>query len=87
MKGSDNMKLITLNDKNETIETIENNDNYIIKVLLKTLWNKQMKVTKDIKRIQYNYNYTDKQTVKIIFTNNYKYVFQDVPTQHGCINL
>lgn len=81
------MKLITLNQNNEVIEAIENNDNYIIKVLLSQLWNKQMKVTKDIKRIDYNYNYSDKQTVKITFTNGLKYVFQDIPTQHGCIDI
>lgn len=81
------MKLITLNQSNEVIEAIENNDDYIIKVLLKQLWNKQMKVTKDIKRIDYNYNYSDKQTVKITFTNGLKYVFQDIPTQHGCIDI
>lgn len=81
------MKLITLNQNNEVIEAIENNDDYIIKVLLKQLWNKQMKVTKDIKRIDYNYNYSDKQTVKITFTNGLKYVFQDIPTQHGCIDI
>lgn len=81
------MKLITLNENNEVIEIIENDNNYITKVLLEQLWNKQMKVTKDIKRIDYKYNYSDKQTVKITFTNGLKYVFEDVPTQHGCINL
>lgn len=81
------MKLITLNAENEVIEVIENNDNYILQVLLKQLWNKQMKVTKDIKRIDYNYNYSDKQIVKITFTNGLKYVFQDIPTQHGCIDI
>ena len=81
------MKLITLNDKNEIIETIENNDKYIIKTLVKQLWNKQMKVTKDIKRISYKYNYSDKQTIKIIFNNGYTYIFQDIPTTHGCIDI
>lgn len=79
------MKLISLNEKNETLETITN-DNYIMQVLLKQLWLKQMKVTKDIKRIDYKYNYSNRQTVKITFTNNYKYIFQDIPTAHGCID-
>lgn len=81
------MKLITLNEKNETLETIENNDKYIMKVLIQQLWNKQMQVTKDIKRISYKYNYSDKQTVKVIFSNGYKYVFQNIPTVHGCIDI
>lgn len=81
------MKLLTLNHKNEIIETIENDDVYIMKVLLKQLWLKQFKVTKDIRRIDYKYNYSDKQTVKITFTNDLKYVFEDIPTRHGVIDL
>ena len=54
------MKLITLNNKNEIIEVIDD-DYYIITVLLKQLWIKTMSVTKDIKRIDYQYNYSDKQ--------------------------
>lgn len=45
-----------------------------------------MQVTKDIKRIDYQYNYSDKQTVKITFTNGCKYIFKDVPTVHGVID-
>lgn len=79
------MKLLTLNSKNEIIETNEN-EQYVATVLLKQLWNKYMRVTKDIKRIDYQYNYSDKQTVKITFTNGGKYVFEDVPTVHGVID-
>lgn len=81
------MKLLTLNDKNEIIEIIDNNDLYITEVLLKQLWLKQFKITKDIKRIDYKYNYSDKQKVKITFTNGLKYMFEDIPTQHGVIDL
>ena len=81
------MKLLTLNNKNEIIETIENNDLYITKVLLQQLWLKQFKITKDIKRIDYKYNYSDKQKIKITFTNGLKYIFEDIPTQHGAIDL
>lgn len=79
------MKLLTLNNKNEIIE-INENEQYVATVLLKQLWNKCMQVTKDIKRIDYQYNYSDKQTVKITFTNGYKYIFKDVPTVHGVID-
>ena len=79
------MKLLTLNNSNEVIETITN-DKYILEVLTKQLWNKLILKTKDIKRIQYQYNYTDKQTIKFTFTNGLKYVFIDVPTTHGCID-
>ena len=80
------MKLITLNGKNEIIEVIDD-DYYIMTVLLKQLWIKTMNVTKDIKRIDYQYNYSDKQIVKITFKNGCKYIFEDIPTLHGVIDI
>lgn len=80
------MKLLTLNDKNEIIETNDNTQ-YVATVLLKQLWLKTMQVTKDIKRIDYMYNYSDKQIVKITFKNNMKYIFEDIPTTHGVIDI
>lgn len=80
------MKLISQNSKNEIIEVIDD-DYYIITVLLKQLWCKTMNVTKDIKRIDYQYNYSDKQIVKITFKNGYKYIFEDIPTSHGVIDI
>lgn len=80
------MKLLTLNNNNEIINT-ETNDKYILEVLTKQLWSKIIAKTKDIKRIQYQYNYTDKQTIKFTFTNGLKYIFEEVPTTHGCIDI
>lgn len=80
------MKLITLNGKNEIIEVIDD-DYYIMTVLLKQLWCKTMNITKDIKRINYQYNYSDKQIVKITFKNGYKYIFEDIPTLHDVIDI
>ena len=80
------MKLITLNSKNEIIEVIDD-DYYIMTVLLKQLWCKTMNITKDIKRINYQYNYSDKQIVKITFKNGYKYIFEDIPTLHDVIDI
>lgn len=80
------MKLETLNEKNEVIETITNDNLYIMEVLLKQLWLKQMQVTKDITKIKYNYNYSDRQVVTIYFKNKMKYKFIDIPTKGGCID-
>lgn len=80
------MKLLTLNNSNEVIEVITN-DKYILEVLTKQLWNKLILKDKDIKRIQYQYNYTDKQTIKFTFSNGIKYIFEDIPTTHGCIDI
>lgn len=81
------MKLISLDDKNEIQEVTEGDDNYIIAVLLEQLWQKTMRVTNDIKRIDYKYNCSDKQTVKITFRNNTKYIFEGIPTTHGVIDI
>lgn len=80
------MKLLTLNNSNEVIETITN-DKYILEVLTKQLWNKLILKNKDIKRIDYKYSYNDLQKIKITFTNGLKYIFEEVPTTHGCIDI
>ena len=80
------MKLISQNNKHEIIEVTDDNY-YIMTVLLKQLWCKTMNVTKDIKRIDYQYNYSDKQIVKIAFKNGCKYIFEDIPTLHGVIDI
>ena len=80
------MKLLTLNNSNEVIN-IDTNDKYILEVLTKQLWNKLILKDKDIKRINYKYNYSDLQTIKMTFSNGIKYIFEDIPTMHGCINV
>lgn len=80
------MKLLTLNSNNEIIDT-DTKDTYIAKVLTEQLWNKLITKTNDIKRIDYKYNYTDKQTIKITFNNGIKYIFEGIPTTHGCLDI
>ena len=80
------MKLSTLNNNNEVIN-IDTNDNYILEVLTKQLWSKIITKTKDIKRIDYKYSYNDLQKIKITFKNGIKYIFEDIPTTHGCIDI
>lgn len=80
------MKLTTLNKDNEIIETITN-EKFIVKCLISQLWAKTILKTKEIKRISYKYNYTDKQTIKFTFSNGIKYIFENIPTTGGYIDI
>lgn len=79
------MKMITINPNNEVTCTYTN-EKYIIAKLLGLLFNKTVAESRHIKRIQYNYNYSDRQTITFIFDNNYKQKFTDVPTSGSLLN-
>lgn len=80
------MKLTTLNDHNDVVEVITD-DEIVMTTLLKHLWIKTFKVTKDIKRIDYKYNYSGKQKIKVTFSNGYKCLYEDIPTTHCVIDI
>ena len=73
------MKMIIFNQNDEIVETFEN-QTFIISRLLGLLFNKTIAKSRHIKRITYNYNYSNNQSVKFIFDNDYKYEFTDIPT-------
>lgn len=73
------MKMIVFNPNNEIVETFEN-QTFIISRLLGLLFNKTIAKSRHIKRITYNYNHSNNQSVKFIFDNDYKYEFTDIPT-------
>ena len=73
------MKMIIFNQNDEIVETFEN-QTFIISRLLGLLFNKTIAKSRHIKRITYNYNYSNNQSVKFIFGNDYKYEFTDIPT-------
>ena len=79
------MKMNTINSKNEITCTYTDNT-YIIARLLGLLFNKTVAGSRHIKRITYNYNYSDKQKIIFIFDNGYKQEFIDVPTSGGLLN-
>ena len=79
------MKLLSVNDKNEIIyET--NDDLYITTSLLDILFSKYIQKVPKI-RINYQYNYSDKQTIKVTFSNKSKLIYKDVPTKCGYIDV
>lgn len=45
------------------------------------LFNKYILKDKSYKQVQYKYNYNDNQEVTFIFKNNFRVVYQDIPTK------
>lgn len=79
------MKLQTLNNEKQIIYESKNTLYATIK-LLSALWSKYIIQNKSIKRIEFNYNYTDKQKIEIVYDNNYKDIITDIPTSWGILN-
>lgn len=79
------MEMKTFNSKNELTCTYTN-EHYIIAKLLGLLFNKTVTGSRHIKRINYCYNYSDKQNITFIFDNGYKQVFTNIPTSGGLLN-
>ena len=79
------MIMKTINSKNE-ITDITTDNSIIIARFLGLIFNKTIAKNNSIKKIQYSYNYTDMQKVTIIFDNNYKQVFDGIPTQWGLLD-
>ena len=78
------MKIEILNEKNEIVNTF-NNQKQIVTILLSLLWSKYINKANSIKRISYNYNYSDKQKITFYLDSKYKYVISRIPTSWGSI--
>lgn len=78
------MKMEILNEKNEIVNTF-NNQKQIVTTLLSFLWSKYINKTNNVKRISYNYNYSDIQTITFYLGSKYKYVISGIPTSWGTI--
>ena len=79
------MKMNTINPKNEITTTYTDNT-YVIARLLGLLFNKTVAGSKHIKRITYNYNYSNMQKITFTFDNGYKQEFIDIPTSGPLLN-
>ena len=74
------MKYILYNEKREKIQEIED-DIKIITMLASELFNRYIVKTKDVKQLQYQYNYTDSQKITIIYKNGYRAIYEGIPTK------
>lgn len=78
------LKMEILNEKNETVNTFNNQKQIIVK-LLELLWSKYINKASGIKRISYNYNYSDIQKITFYLDSKYKYIISGIPTTWGSI--
>lgn len=74
-------------DDQKNIRALELSSDYNIKALTELLYNKYIAKAPYIKQIQYNYNYTDKQVLTVIYSNNWRQVFVNIPTSMGTLKL
>ena len=81
----DELKIDVLNEKNEVVNTFNDQD-FIVTRLLSLLWSKYINKASNIKRVSYNYNYSDTQKITFYFDNKYKYIFSNIPTSWGSID-
>ena len=78
------LKMEILNEKNEIVNTFNNQKKIVVK-LLELLWSKYINKSSGIKRISYNYNYSDIQKITFYLDSKYKYVISGIPTSWGSI--
>lgn len=74
------------NDEKEFL-MIEEDAKKVIKKLTTELYNKYILKSKDYKQVQYKYNYNDLQKITFIFSNNYRIIFDEIPTRCGYLNI
>lgn len=79
------MEYIIYNDKKEIINKSEDATK-VITNLCSDLFNKYIFKSKDFKQVQYQYNYSDKQTITFIYKNNFRIVYKNIPTKMGLLD-
>lgn len=79
------MKYILYNEKREKIQETED-DIRVITMLASELFNRYIVKTKDVKQLQYQYNYTDNQKITIIYKNGWRAIYEGIPTKMGLLD-
>lgn len=79
------MEYTIYNDKREIIDESKDKTK-VITSLCSDLFNKYMLKSKDFKQVQYQYNYSDTQTITFIYKNNFRIVYENVPTKCGYLD-
>ena len=79
------MRYILYNEKREKIQETEDNIR-VITMLTSELFNRYIVKTKDVKQLQYQYNYTDCQKITIIYKNGWRAIYEGIPTKQGLLD-
>ena len=79
------MKYILYNEKREKIQETEDNIR-VLTMLTSELFNRYIVKTKDVKQLQYQYNYTDTQKITIIYKNGWRAIYEGIPTKMGLLD-
>lgn len=79
------MEFIIYNGKKEVVQHCTE-ETTVLAQLTKELFNKYMLKSKDYKQVQYQYDYSDTQKIIFIYKNNYRIVFNGIPTKWGYLD-
>ena len=78
------MILKVYNKEKELVNTIPKK---VELLLLENLYNQYILKSKEIRQVQYQYNYNDQQKVTFIWCNGGRQVFEYIPTKCGYIDM
>lgn len=80
------MILEIYNNEKELVNTITDAE-WVKNNFLSLIFNKYIAKSKGIKQVQYNYNFSDRQTITFIHDNGFRSTFKDIPTQCGLLDI
>lgn len=76
------MKYILYNDKKEIVTEVTDKKE-VLERFTEELFNKYVLKSNNYKQVQYKYNYSDRQKITFIYKNNYRCVYDEIPTKCG----
>lgn len=79
------MEYKIFNDKKELVQHCTEEVTVLAR-LASELFNKYITKSKDYKQIQYKFNYSDLQKITFIYKNNYRIIFDNIPTKCGYLD-
>lgn len=79
------MEYKIFNNKKELVQHC-NEKTTVLARLASELFNKYITKSRDYKQLQYQFNYSDLQKITFIYKNNYRIIFDNIPTKCGYLD-
>ena len=79
------MKYLLYNEKREKVQESEDSVR-VVTMLTAELFNRYIAKTKDVKQLQYQYNYSDTQKITFIYKNGWRAIYEGIPTKCGLLD-